>query len=80
MASRDYMIYTDEDTLVSDGFEYGSTGATLWKKDKDGTQWRVNVDAASWGKPLEWYLEVEGQASMNKFGYMERDYYINRFR
>lgn len=78
--SRDYIIYTDEDMLVSDGFEYGSTGSTLWKKDKDGTQWRVNVDSHSWGKPLEWYLEVPGRISMDKYGYMERHEYVHRFR
>lgn len=78
--AKDYIIYTDEDLLVGDGFQYGMSGATLWKRDKEGVQWRVNVDAGTWGKPLEWYVEVEGKASMDKYGYMEREHYIQRFR
>lgn len=78
--SKDYIVYTDEDVMVADGFEYGFTGSTLWKKDKDGVEWRVNVDAGSWGKPLEWYFATEGKASQDKYGYMERDHYVQRFR
>lgn len=78
--SKDYMVYTDEDVLVADGFEYGFTGSTLWKKGKDGTEWRVNVGMSDWGKPLEWYFTDGDVASQQKFGYMERDYYISTFR
>lgn len=78
--SRDYIIYTDEDTLVCDGFNYGMSGTTLWKKDNEGVTWRVNVDAHSWGKPLEWFFDEPDKVSQSKHGYMERHEYIQRFR
>ena len=44
---------TDEVLLLDRKFEYGLSGTTLWRKDRDGDEWCVRLDAP--GEALLWY-------------------------
>lgn len=43
----------DEVLLLDRDFEYGLSGTTLWKRDRDGKEWCVVLDGP--GEALIWY-------------------------
>lgn len=66
----------DEVLLLDRDFEYGLSGTTLWKKDRDGQEWCVILDSP--GEALLW-CPVRKNGGLNPSVTMSRSQFEELF-
>lgn len=72
MIEEEYLTALDEPLLLMQGFKYGYTGSTLWKKGRDGMDYACDTD--SMGRYLKWYKTGTQQPLGESFSMTLKDF------
>ena len=76
---KNWVTLLDESTLVGDGWSYGFSGQTLWKKDSSGVVWNADVSPAIGMRAIR-FRALDDRYHFSAPKYLEYNEYITMFR